>query len=135
MADLSITAANVVASTTNIKKGTAGEAITRGQPVYKTSGGSLMLADNDDTAAKSVAVGIALNDAASGQPCNYVGEDDTFTPGATLTIGEVYVVSATAGGIAPIGDLTTGDYATSLFIAKTTSTAILKIAATQAQVA
>jgi len=38
-----------------------------------------------------------------------------------MTVGEVYVVSATAGGIAPVGDLTTGNYVTVLGVATTTS--------------
>ena len=38
----------------------------------------------------------------------------TLDVGATLTIGETYVVSSNAGAIAPIGDLTTGNCVTIL---------------------
>jgi len=37
--------------------------------------------------------------------------------GATLTVGETYVVSSTSGGIAPIGDLVSSNYVSILGIA------------------
>ena len=45
--------------------------------------------------------------------------------GATLTVGETYVVSTNVGAIAPIGDLTTGDYTKILGVA--TATDALKL--------
>jgi len=113
MADLAITAANVKASansTTN--SGIAGEAITAGQPVYSDASDEkkLKLADSNDLDLTNV-IGIALNDAAADQPVNYVRKDPSLTIGATVAIGEVYVLSSTAGGVAPVADLSAGQEA------------------------
>lgn len=43
----------------------------------------------------------------------------TLTIGGTVVVGTVYVVSATAGGIAPSADLATGWYTTILGVATT----------------
>lgn len=132
MADLSVTAANVIASNSAKRaRGIAGATITAGQPVYVDTAASnvLKLADNDASAATATIAGIALHGAASGQPLEYVTEDPDFTPGATLTTGTIYVASSTAGGIAPAADLASGDYPTVLFVAKSTSKAVMKIVA------
>ena len=50
--------------------------------------------------------------------------------GATLTVGETYVLGDTAGAIYPIGDLGSGDYVTYLGYATTTSLLQLMITAT-----
>jgi len=50
-----------------------------------------------------------------------VAQYGNLTISAVMTVGEVYVVSATAGGIAPVGDLVTGNYVTVLGVATTTS--------------
>lgn len=112
MADLSITAANVVANSgSSQEEWTAGATITAGQAIYKDSSDSnkAKLAQSDGTAAEATVRGIALNGASSGQPVKVV-RTGTMDLGATLTVGTTYVLSATAGGIAPIGDLTSGDY-------------------------
>lgn len=130
MADLSVTAASVLASSTALKaSGTAGATITAGQPLYIDSSDSnkLKLADCNASAATSAAVGIALHGASSGQPIAYAFDDSAFTPGATLTTGQIYAVSQNAGGICPVADLTTGDYPAVLFVAKSTSQGVLKI--------
>src|SRR3954467_13132210 len=103
MANLTVTAASVLASSTALKlQGIAGETITAGQPLYKnaTASNRLKLADANASAATSAVVGIALNSASAGQPVTYVYDDNAFTPGATLTVGQAYCVSATAGAIA-----------------------------------
>jgi hypothetical protein len=41
--------------------------------------------------------------------------------GATLAVGETYIVSRTAGAIAPIGDLLSSDYSTILGTATATN--------------
>lgn len=132
MADIVVTAASVLAGA-NAKKatGVAGGTVTAGQTVYADSADSFKLKAGDANASSVTAkiAGIALHGASSGQPLTYVYEDDDFTPGATLTTGTVYVASGTAGGIAPVADLTTGWYPTVLFIAKSTSKAVLKLVA------
>lgn len=129
MADLVITAADVLASgSTLIEHGTAGEAITAGQVVYKDASDSdrFKLADSDSgTAAAKVAYGIALNDSADGQPVA-IARGGNVTLSAVMTAGEAYVLSAAAaGGIAPRADLAAGDDVVQLGIA--TSTAVLAL--------
>lgn len=129
MADIVVTAANVAhGANALIKVGTAGATITAGQPVYLDSAtGKYKLADNNLSAAAANAIGIALNGCSDGQPIQVVYDDDDFTPGATLTLGTIYVLSATAGGIAPSADLASGNYMAILFVPKSTSKAVLKL--------
>lgn len=122
MANLSQTPANVsltTASDATIQKVKYGEAITQGQPVYLNSAdGEYYKADANASSTTAAAAGIALTPGAAGEYGIIVtsGEMDL---GATLVVGETYVVSATAGAIAPIADLTTGDYPTILGVATT----------------
>lgn len=123
MADISITAANVAArGGSKSKNGIAGVAITAGQLVYlEQASGSYKLADsNSGTAEARSPDGIALNGAAAGQPVRVLTEGP-ITIGATLTAGVAYYASATAGGICPVADLTTGIYPTIVGIAKSAS--------------
>lgn len=128
--DLSITAANVVSGTTptpQFENGTAGATITAGQVVYKdATTNTYKLADNDGASAALASVaGIALHGASSGQPLK-VQTAGGINVGATLTVGEIYVLSATPGGIAPKADLATGKRVTVLGVATTTSNLMLK---------
>lgn len=114
MADLSVTAASVVSVDGGKSSALAGEAITAGQSVYvKASDGRVYKAQADGTVAEAEATGIALNGGATGQPIQYQ-TDGTLTIGATTAKGVAYVVSAAAGGVCPIGDLTSGQYITFL---------------------
>lgn len=128
MADISITAANVIAGAgAEVKHGTAGATITAGQVVYREAAtGKFKLADCDSaTAEVRSPYGIALNGASDGQPLAVL-RSGLITIGGTLTAGVAYYLSPTAGGIAPVADLTTGDYPSVLGIA--TTTAIMKVA-------
>jgi hypothetical protein len=127
MADLTITAANVVADpAAHLAYGKAGVAITAGQVVYfDTPSNSYKLADdNSATAAARSPDGIATNGAAVGQTLG-VAKSGRITIGATLAPGTSYYLSKNAGGICPFADLGTGEYASSLGIA--TSTTVLKL--------
>lgn len=119
--DLSITAANVVPATGyRYTDGTAGETVTAGQTLYlKDSDSKYYLADSDSgTAAVRALAGIALNGASAGQPLRvFLGGNITI--GATVTVGKIYVLSDTAGGIMPVDDLETGDYVTIVGIGTT----------------
>lgn len=134
MADISITAANVAASA-NAKTvtGTAGETITAGQTLYLSSvDNRLYKADANASIATADCVGIALHGAAAGQPLRYVYEDPDFTPGGTLSLSVaadsgVYVLSGTAGGIAPMDDLAATMYPVVLGVAKSTTKIVMKI--------
>jgi hypothetical protein len=127
MADLTITAANVVSQAgSTAARGTAGATITAGQMVaLDPADGRYKLADNNSaTAALRTPGGIAMNGAANGQPLA-VHTGGPITIGATLTAGVVYYLSDTPGGICPVADLASGEYPTAVGIA--TSTSVLKV--------
>jgi hypothetical protein len=122
MADVSVTAASVLrTASTSVVMGIAGATVTAGQPVYQDATDGLKLKPTDaDVLASSQSVGIALHGASAGQPLQYaVSGSLTFNAG--FTVGQVYVCSVNAGGIAPYADLATGDFVTVLGVATTTS--------------
>ena len=128
MADLSQTAANV--SLTDVAGNrvtavTAGEAITQGMPVYILSSKYYQCDASTQAAAKCK--GIALTPAIANELFVIAGDNSTLDVGATLTIGETYVVSGTSGGIAPIADLGTNEFVTILGTATTTGKLPLNI--------
>lgn len=123
MADLSITAANVVASSSaKRKQGVAGETIAAGKSVYLNSTSKKwMLADsNSGTAEARISGGVALNGASLDQPL-VIAYDGDVTIGATLVAGTAYYQSETAGGIQPQGDLGSGENVCLIGIAKSAS--------------
>lgn len=123
MVDLTITAASVVAGSNSVREsGSAGEAITAGKAVYRSSATKLwMLADSNSAAAEArQATGIALNGAAAGQPLA-VHKAGDITIGATLTAGVAYYLSDTPGGICPVADVGSGEYVCLLGLAKSAS--------------
>lgn len=122
MADISITAANVVRGTNAvIENGFAGAAITAGQVVYRDANNKYQLADNDNASAiVRQPRGVALNGAATNQPLAIIRSGDV-TIGATLTAGTAYYLSSTAGGICPLADLASGDDVVLLGLAKSTT--------------
>lgn len=122
MANITITGANVVpAEGYGFVDKVAGATLTRGMPCYvSATTGQALIADANDTATKAEVVGIALQDAAAGQPVRLM-TSGTLAFGTVLTAGTVYVVSATAGAIAPYADLTTNDFVSILGVATSTS--------------
>ncbi len=137
MADLSITAANVLSgSGAKIRNGKAGATITAGQVVYfDPADQRFKLADCDNASATvREAAGIALNGAATGQPLA-VQYDGEIALGTVLTAGVTYYLSPNPGGIAPVADLGSGDYPTVLGLAESTSVLRLSIAAAGAALA
>lgn len=135
MADLSITAANVVAgSGAETENGILGATVTAGQVGYKDSAdGRWKLADNNSaTAAVREPQGIFLNGGAAGQPVSVL-KSGLLTSGATLTAGVAYYLSDTPGGICPVADLSTGEYPS--FIGIATSASVLKVNITTSGVA
>lgn len=128
MANISQTAANVALGVSSAPQETVqyGESVTQGQPVYQHTDGKYYRCDANDGAAKANCKGIALTPGSTNgygnimKPSAVAGRS-VINLGATLTVGEVYVVSATVGAIAPIGDLTSGQYVTVLGVATTTA--------------
>lgn len=131
--DLSITTANFAAGNNAIKQiGKAGAAISIGQLVYfDSTAASWKLADANASAATAFVGGIAATaSSASGQDIIVITEDNDLTLGATLsTSAPVYVVSATAGGVAPSADISTGWYASVVLISKSTTKCVFKAGA------
>ena len=127
MADLSITAASVLASANCApdKQYNFGATVTAGQVVYlDTSTNTWKLTDSDASSAGNNAnsiIGIALVGGSNNQPAVVAKRDIYFTPGATLTNGIAYYVSKNAGAICPVADVGSGNYATFLGIARSTS--------------
>jgi hypothetical protein len=109
MADVVVTAANVQKdATTRIAQGIFGATVTAGQTVYlDAADGKWKLADANASAITAALVGVALNGGADGQP-GFIAIGGNFNPGFTAVVGTIYVLSATAGGIAPAADLLTG---------------------------
>lgn len=131
MADITITAANVVPSAAALarrKCAVAGATIAAGNIIYLDTAASNVakLADaNGASALIRTPVGMAINSASTGQPVEYIDYDDALVIGTHgVTINTGILLSATAGGLAPVADLTTGWYGAMLAIAKTTTSIV-----------
>ena len=128
MADLSPTAANVAlgASTTPTRVVQYGEAVSPPNPLYRATDGKWYRCDANDGVAKAVVGGIALTPGATNGyglialPSSTPGAS-LVNLGATLAVGMPYAVSATVGGIAPIGDITSAQFVSIIGIATTTA--------------
>lgn len=126
MADLTITGANFGVASASVKQVTvqAGEAITRGMPVYLDGTDSNKAKKALNTAAASTVVyGIASQESSADGDYISVVTTGTIKTGATMTVGQAYYLSTTAGGICPFADLDTDDYINLLYRADTTTTA------------
>lgn len=118
MADLTITASDVVSDGTGIKEtANAGAAISAGQIVFKDTNGVFQLSDANDPALDEVS-GLALNAAATGQPVTVAKIGSNVTLGSVLSPGTPYYLSSNPGMISPFADVVTGDRAIFLGIAR-----------------
>jgi len=127
MADLTITAANVIAGAgADTENGTLGAAATAGQVLYKAaSDGRWYLADNNaGTAEVRGPRGIALNGGGVNQPVRVL-LSGPVTIGANMTAGVAFYLSDTPGGICPVADLAAGEFPSIIGIA--TSTTVLAV--------
>lgn len=123
MADLSITAGSVVPSTSAQKlNGKAGAAISAGQIVYlDTTTSTYKLADGNDSTKLPVA-GIAGNTAGTGQQVQVITADPDLTIGAHgLGLGIPMFLSATAGAVCPLADISTGNQTTCVMVTNTST--------------
>ncbi len=120
MADISQTAANVKIISGPSGEGIAGEALTQGQPIYFV-GNVGYRCDANDTAAKAECRGIVLTPSATSGRFLYAKPGAIVDLGATLTITQLYIVSANVGAIAPLGDLASSSYLCVLGGGRTTS--------------
>jgi hypothetical protein len=119
MANLTQTAATVKASSKATKKdGIAGATIVAGNVLYlDEADNKLKLADANGVASGRIVAGIALNGSSDGQPVKYATSDPALVLGATLVVGQDYMLSDTPGAIAPVSDAVSGDYVTVLGVA------------------
>lgn len=111
MADLTVTAASVLATDTAITEvAKAGEAATAGMSAYRSSADKRWYKSDKDVAeATAEAYGVFLSSPlAAAVPC-IILRSGKYNPGATVAIGTAYVVGEAAGGIAPITDVGTGE--------------------------
>lgn len=135
MSNLSQTAANVKLGGANTitRNVQYGESVTQGMPVYKkSSDGKYYKADANVTAAEAAAVGIAISPNAT-DGYGVIATSGPVDLGATLTVGETYYVSDTAGAIMPAADVSTGEYVTALGVATTAALLELQIQASGVQ--
>lgn len=123
--DISVTVANVAWVSGKINRdNNAGATITAGQVVYLAANNKWALAQCDGTAIEAGAdttVGIALHAALSGQPLA-VQTEGVITIGGTVAVGQIYCISATAGGVAPYADLMSTNRLYILGVGLTTTT-------------
>lgn len=123
MANLTQTAANVrLRAPSPVVTLIASAAVTQGMPVRPD--GDKYRPAQATSAANADSQYIAMTPAsAEGDPFIAVRSGSLIDLGATLVVGETYVVSATAAGaIAPIGDLAATQFPTILGVATTSST-------------
>lgn len=127
-ADVSVTAASVALVSGQQQTGTAGTTITAGQALYTKAADGKLYTAQATASATATFTGVALNNASSGQPVVYIGvlgggaAAPVINIGGTVTVGQVYVVSAAnPGGIAPYADLASTNYVTVIGVATTSS--------------
>lgn len=105
MTNLSITAGNVKwVSGQQPAQVLGGATITRGQVLRQQADGEYILADASALPTAG-AVAIAITDGNDGSPMLAARAGAKINVGATTVAGKAYVLSADAGGIAPIDDL------------------------------
>lgn len=126
MADFTVTAANVLPSTSaRLVQGIAGAAITMGQSVYlDTVTNTYKKADANGISPLYVFAGIAVSTAAAaGQPIIICTGDPSFQTGFTIAgAGEIIIVSGTtAGGLCYWADVESGWYVTLVGVAISTT--------------
>jgi hypothetical protein len=99
--------------------------IAAGKTVALDANGALVLADAS-TSDLSKVYGVVVTGGVTGEVAVVI-TGGKYTTGATMTPGVTYVQSATAGGLAPAADLSSGDYLVNVITAVTTTTAYVNI--------
>lgn len=128
MPDLAPTPANVHPyDNASLVKRQVGEALQPGDGYYIKSDGKVYKADNNVGDEEAELAGIAVTYAPAVDDYVYGVEGGDLDIGATLVVGETYVVSSNGGKFFPIGDLLTGHRVTYAFYAKDASTAATEI--------
>lgn len=124
MADLSQTATSVVAGSSGVRRifnVVLAETVSAGMPAYRASTGTYGKAKAND-ATKCVVAGYFEQGGAAGQKVNVVITDPAANLGIIGAVGDIIVLSANAGMIAPPGDDASGDFVTVLGVFNSTTT-------------
>ena len=112
MADISITAANVLRSATSVPTSVgiiaAGVTVTQGQALYQLANGTYGLADSNASSPANSFAGISLTAGSPGQPVLFCNSDTAFVTGGTLVFGQVYVSNTPGALTQSLSDLATG---------------------------
>ena len=133
MADLSGITAIRPTAFTQVQIVQYGATISAGQAIVK-SGTKYVLADANASAALAAAQGVAMTPGVDNGYGIMATGGSVILVGTTMTVGETYLVSDTAGGIMPNADRSTGDYVTRLGTAAAATQLDLAIQATGIQV-
>ena len=126
MADITVVATAVApGASPEYKYGVFGSTTTAGQTAYlnttaATSPPTYGLCDANGTDEAATLAGIFMTGGAAGQPCTVLSNGN-FNPGVAVTVGEIYVTTATAGGIALADDLASGWKTAVVGVASTTT--------------
>lgn len=127
MADLTIGTIKTQSTLTrsNLDSKQVGEAVSVGDVVYLDSATSKRLKADASASASAAATHLCLTAADADGYSTMLVLDSTsglqIDLGVTLTVGTTYVVSATAGKIAPEADLASTEHVTHLGVASTTA--------------
>ena len=135
MADYSLTSASVAFSSAAVFiPVTLGATIAgAGQTLYRDTAdldskgnGKVKLFDANAASPAFVLAGISTGAGVAGQPGWMCVSDPVYTHGlAAVTKGDLIIGSATAGGLAPSGDLASGWYGNVVMAAISSTTAVL----------
>jgi hypothetical protein len=133
MANLSGITAVRPTETTQLRIVKYGATIAAGQPIA-IAGNKHVLADANASAALASAEGIAMTPGVDNGFGVMAFGGPVILVGATMTVGETYIVSPTAGAIMPNVDRAAGDFVTRLGTASSATQLNLSIQATGVQV-
>ena len=86
-------------------------------------------AQSDGTAAEATIGGVVVTGSSASQAC-VVQTGGTLTIGGTVVAGTVYIVSATAGGICPVADLSSTQFLAIVGYATTSAIIVVNKVAT-----
>lgn len=136
MSDLASITAVRPTSNTQYRLVDYGATIAAGNSVYlDPADNEWKLADNNasTTTAGLNGIGVAMTPGVDGGQGFVATGGSIILVGTTMAAGEQYVISATAGGIAPATDLATNDYVSLLGIASSTTQLNLNVKYTGVQ--
>lgn len=138
MADITITAANVavLSADTRVYSGKIGEAMTAGQLCYLDSSDSKYKLSDASAAATARVQSVCLLGGSADAYGVFMDFADEYVTGGTMgSAGTQYVLSATAGAMCLLSDLTSGDYIVTVGYSTSSTQLKPQVAATGIQVA